>query len=604
MRREERLRLRVFIPILLLSLTSCGGGGGGGSSNQPPPSPLQVQLSASQMTVWQDGTPAPLNVTVTRPSGDSGSVTLSVASAPSGITSQISSPGSGNSGTVTFTAQPSVPAGNYTVGINASDSTTSGAATLSLTVGIVAVVGNAADTTLGENGQLNLLMSTSFQLASWADQYFVQQPSATTPLGNLQPQHIRMQVLERDIPQTSSKSDTWNFTYLDGIVNPIQSVGDHSPEFQIALGPPDLYDSSGNIQDPNFQGFAQYAANLVSYYNKGGFTDSGGTHHASSSGYPIMWWGIYNEPNINNISASQYIQLYNTTVPAMQAVDPTIKFVAVELADGWDEPEQYLASVLPGIKGSQVDVLATHFYATCNQADSDQQLFTAIDNFIPHIQYAYSQLQANGFTNVPVWMLENNVNADYDKGNGISACNGNHFVTDQRGTSAYFAAWRPTAFSKFAKAGLQALYHWAFAADQQYGEVSDGNSQFYLSYWVDYWLARLFASPPGATILETTDTEPSPTSVEVLATRQANGSAVVLVANHAVQGSSDNNGTGAARSVAIDVSALGSFSQASVLTLDAKTDTTSGPTPVTVQPAGRITINFTGYGVSFLALTP
>jgi hypothetical protein len=358
------------------------------------------------------------------------------------------------------------------------------------------------------------------------------------------------------------------------------------------------------VLDSTFQPFAEYAADLVSYYNQGGFTDAGGVHHASSSGHPITWWGIYNEPNINNISADQYITLYNTTVPAMRAVDPTVKFVAVELADGWDEPEQYLSSVLPGIKGTPVDVLATHFYATCNQADSDQQLFTAIDNFVPHIQYAYSQLQSNGFTNVPVWMLENNVNADYDKGGGISACNGNRFVTDQRGTSAYFAAWRPTAFSKFAKVGLHALYHWAFAADQQYGEVNAGNSQLYLSYWVDYWLARLFASPPGETILQMTDTEPAPTSVEVLATRQATGGVVVLVANHAVEGSSDNNGTGAPRSVAIDVSALGSFSQASLLTLDAQTDTTQGPSPVTVQPAGRVTINFAGYGVSFLSLTP
>jgi len=125
-----------------------------------------------------------------------------------------------------------------------------------------------------------------------------------------------------------------------------------------------------------------------------------------------------------------------------------------------------------------------------------------------------------------------------------------------------------------------------------------------LSYWVDYWLQRMFPSPPGATILEVADTEPAPTTVEVLATLQQNGNIVIMVANHAVQSSSDNNGPGAPRTVVIDVSALGSFSQASLLTLDAATNVTTGPSPVVVQPASRITLNFTGYGVSFLTLTP
>lgn len=66
-------------------------------------------------------------------------------------------------------------------------------------------------------------------------------------------------------------------------------------------------------------------------------------------------------------------------------------------------------------------------------------------------------------------MTENNVNADYDAGNGISACNGTLFVTDLRGSSAFFAAWRPYVFSQLGKAGIRALYHWDYGADAQYG---------------------------------------------------------------------------------------------------------------------------------------
>ena len=613
--RAFGVTLRISCLAFISVVTMCAGGSG---SAPMPAAPLGLQLSASTVTVLQDGTPARVTVTVTQPAGDSNAVTLSTTSVLTGVTAQIASPMSGSSGTVTFTAQPTVAAGSYTVGIDASDSVTSGSATLTLVVGIVATVGAAVDTTSGVNGQLNLFMSTSFFLGSHDDQFFVTNPGATTPLENLGSQHIRMQVYERDIPQDTA--NTWNnFPYLDGMVSPIHSVADHSPEFQISAGPGFMYDANGNFVDQTFQSFAQHAANLVRYYNKGGFTDAGGTfHQPSASQYPhgskITYWGIHNEPNIpevsaklNKLTAAQYVRLYNTTVPAMQAVDPTIKFVAVELAEGcgWEEPEQFLAGVMPGLT-AQVDVLATHFYATTNQSDSDQTVFDAIDCFLPHITYIYRQLQRKGLTTVPVWMTENNVNADYEneRAMGISILNpGQKFVTDQRGTSAYFAAWRSTAFSKCGKVGLRALYHWTFAGDQQYGEVNDSSAQPYLSYWVDYWLQRMFPSPPGAAILEVTGTEFVRTTVEVLATRQ-NGKIVIMVANHAVQTSSDNNGRGAPRTVVIDVSALGSFSEASLLTLDAKTDVTHGPSPIAVQPASRITLNFTGYGVTFLTVTP
>ena len=124
----------------------------------------------------------------------------------------------------------------------------------------------------------------------------------------------------------------WDFTDLDAVTIPILSVGDHSPELQLATAPSWMDDSNGHLLRSHFQDFAKYCANMVRYYNKGGF-DAGGKHYQSPSPYGIHWWGIFNEPNINGISASDYVTLYNLVVPAMQAVDPTIRVVAVELAD-------------------------------------------------------------------------------------------------------------------------------------------------------------------------------------------------------------------------------------------------------------------------------
>ena len=107
------------------------------------------------------------------------------------------------------------------------------------------------------------------------------------------------------------------------------------------------------------------------------------------------------------------------------------------------------------------------------------------------------------------------MNADFANGSGNCTCNtGQKFVTDLRGSSAFFAAWRPYVFSQFAKVGVQALYHWDFDADAQYGEVDYGSAGLQLSYWVDYWLARSFPFSRGASILQSTNTDD--TDIEVL----------------------------------------------------------------------------------------
>ena len=285
-------------------------------------------------------------------------------------------------------------------------------------------------------GAFSVAMSTSFQPAEWDDQFFLLNPSATRPLGNLGPHHIRLQGVSQGVPQTSAS--TWDFTILDDITQPVLAVGDRSPEFQIAVAPAFLYDSSHNL---DLQQFAAYTQNLVRYHNvPAGFTAPDG-QHASPSGIPITGWGIYNEPNFNHLDSTQYTQLYNTVVPPMQAVD-------------------------------------------------------------------------------------------FDKGGGISACNGTTFVTDLRGSSPFFAAWRPCVFSQLGQAGAEALYHWDFGADQQYGEVDYNTGAFELSYWVDYWLGQAFPPTAGSRVLQFTSSESA--GLETLPVINSDGSVVVMVANHAV----------------------------------------------------------------------
>ena len=554
---SQRWHLALFI--LLSLLAGCGGGS---MSSSTTPSSLTLSLSSDTAQVFQGQTTSvTVNATLLR-SGTTGNVTL----------------------TVTGLATGTAAAGNYPLTVTASDGTLSSTANLTLTIGA------SAQITSGNNGTFGVAMSTSFQPAEWDYTVFQDYSGLTTTLGNLQSQHIRLQGVSEGVPQgtAGSSSTAWNFNVLDAITQPVLSVDDHSPEFQIAKAPPFMYqgdDSGNNFADATFQQFAGYAQNLVQYYNTGGFTANGQTY-VSQSSYPITWWGIYNEPNINNDNQTQptpltpqlYVTMYNTLVPAMKAIDPSIKIAAVELADFQNQVQNWVPTFVSGVNF----------------------------NFVTDVQLWYSLMAANpALASVPVWVTENNVNADYDAGNGMSACNpGQKFVLDQRGSSAFFAAWRPYVFSQLGKAGIKALYHWDFAADAEFGEVNvtTSQAQIQLSYWVDYWLERMFPSPPGATLLPYTDTDSA--DLEILPVLNSDGSVVIMVANHAVNMPTDNNGPGAPRTVSLDVSALGSFTSASLLTIDSTTSPTSGPTATSVTPSAQITLTLNGYGVAFLTLTP
>lgn len=456
---------------------------------------------------------------------------------------------------------------------------------------------NRKNTAVGVNGRLGNFLSTSFQPAEWDFSFFQQHPTATMSLWKLAPQHIRIQPVSQGVPQTAP--DQWDFSQLDAVMVPVLSVADHSPELQVATAPGFMNDSQDHLTRDHFQDFANYSANLVRYYNQGGF-DVNGKHYQSPSPYHVTWWGIFNEPNINGISASDYVDLYNQVVPAMQAVDPAIRFVAVELSDFDVEPQKMLPAFVSNVT-AQVDAVATHYYGSCNQADTDQTVMDAIAQFTDHVKYFYSQLRTNpALASASVWVTENNVNADFDKGNGISACNGTPFVADQRGTSAFFAAWRPLVFSQLAQAGAASLYHWDHDADRQFGEVDFTSGAAYLSYWVDYYLAHLFPSPPGADILQANSSDWG--AVDTLAVRNDDGSVVVMLTNHQVRSSNDNNGPGVPRTVTLDISALGAFTSATLVTIDATTDPVNGPVPVAMDLAPQMPVPLNGYSVAFLRL--
>jgi hypothetical protein len=604
------------VAVLAILLTGCPSGSGPVEGGGSQTLDFSMTLAASTVLAPQDGTPAPVGVAIGRFAGNTNSITLTAAGLPSGLQAQFAQPGSGSAGTVTLVASGAAPAGTYAVNIQASDGGPATSQPLTVVVGIVATVGNTVDLEHGVGGKFQQALGVVFEPDTWRNYFLPLDWDALEAMGT---QVMSVHTVDY-IPMKANtgQASDWDFTNLDANLLPALAVGNRSPQFVIVQAPPFLNspskDASGVqfiFNDANLQIFAQYCANLVRYYNTGGF-DWGGRHFQAPAGYRITWWQIFNEYNVNGLLPTQYIQLYNTIVPAMKAVDPSIKVTALALAD-FDYLETdprnnlpwFVASPANGGVNAQVDAATLHLYSSTHQTDSDATIFATIPRYTADIGYFYQQLRSRpDLASVPVWVTESGVQADYQVG-GISITTGLPFVLDLRGSDAFNAAWQPYLFSQIGKAGCQRLLHWSFSDDMQFGLINETNNFKYLSYWVENALLEKFpwdGATAGPDILDLNATETS--TVETLATRNSDGSVVVMMANHAVHAPSDNNGDGDPRTVIVDVSALGTFATATQLTIDGNTDTVNGPAEVAITPAARITVSLGGYGVTFVTLHP
>lgn len=585
---------------------------------------LTLTLNKTALVVAQDATPVTVSVTV---GGVTSTPKVTVTGLSRGVAANFAASAKSTGGVLTFHASATTPVGEELVTVTASLSGQTATAPLRLFIAPVVTVVNTVDTAAGINGRMEQFLSTSFQSAEWEGDYFgtgAEKASRQAVLAALGAQHMRMQVVSEAVPMlthTGTASD-WDFTLLDQLLQPVLAIGDKSPELQIGTAPKWMCLADGVTLDVTHHAadFAAMMANIVRYYNKGGFT-VGGKHFQSPSKQPIAWWGIFNEFNGNGLSAADYGKLYNTVVPAMLAVDPTIRLSAFEFSDwglgtgGGGDPMVYLPPFLrapsQGGVSTQVNVISTHFYASCNQRDPDTSLFGAVQGFADNIAYFRTAIKSRpDLGPVKIWVTENNVNADWSN-NGMSECNpGQVFVTDQRGTSPFFAAWRPMGFIRMGRAGNQALYHWAYDADRQYGEVDFNTGGKYLSYWVDKTLTDFYpstAASPGPEILNLSAaglTGSSLGDLDLLATRSNSGQVRIMVVDHAIRAATDNNGTGLPRAVVLELGGLGKFSSASLTVLDRNTNPATGPKPVAATPASRMNIALSGYGTAILTLNP
>jgi len=121
---------------------------------------------------------------------------------------------------------------------------------------------------------------------------------------------------------------------------------------------------------------------------------------------------------------------------------------------------------------------------------------------------------------------------------------------------------------------------------------------------VDRSLQNAFPAGSTAPVQQILADNTTDASVEALAVENAKGTITVMVVNRAVHADSDDNGSGDARTVVVDLSSFNQFAAASLKSVDATTNLVSGPVGTSIPPSSRITVTFAGYGVAFLTLMP
>ena len=213
-------------------------------------------------------------------------------------------------------------------------------------------------------------------------------------------------VAELEPPANGATS--WDFQYIDPTLEDfMNATAGHSVVLNFSTMPawmwktdkPVTYPADPNqvywsytqgteIKDPTYRQAADYFARLLSWYEKGGFTDENGKRHESGHHYKVAYWELLNEIDFeHHWKPEEYTKFYDACVTAMRKVDPDIKFMAIASAAPADHGAMYEYFLNPKnhAAGIPLDFITYHFYATPPKGEP-----------IEAMQYTFFD-QANGF---------------------------------------------------------------------------------------------------------------------------------------------------------------------------------------------------------------
>jgi len=143
------------------------------------------------------------------------------------------------------------------------------------------------------------------------------------------------------------------------------------------------YTAGNELRDPTAAELGAYYARVAAWYTRGGFTDERGREHRSGHRFPIAWWEVLNEPDLEHkLTGPQYTRIYDAVVAAVRAVSPGTRFVGASLAYPRGAPGFFEHFLDPKnhAPGTPLDAISYHFYASPSADQArETQGFTAFE---------------------------------------------------------------------------------------------------------------------------------------------------------------------------------------------------------------------------------
>lgn len=222
----------------------------------------------------------------------------------------------------------------------------------------------------------------------------------------------RQAVAELESP--ANGRTTWDFSHIDPTLDDFMKATEgHTvilnfstiPAWMFKTDKPVTYPDDPNqvfwnytqgteLRDPSMKEAADYFANLLSWYEKGGFTDQFGKRWNSGHHYKVAYWEVLNEIDFeHHWTPEEYTKFYDAVTVAMRKVDPEIKFMATALAQPSKYPEmfEYFLNPAHHQAGIPLDFITYHFYATTTpeqKIDNWQfDFFSQAEGFLNTVRY-------------------------------------------------------------------------------------------------------------------------------------------------------------------------------------------------------------------------
>ncbi len=244
--------------------------------------------------------------------------------------------------------------------------------------------------------------------------------------------------------------------------------------------------------------------------------------------------------------------------------------------------------------------LSFHGYGYWDNTVTDKWIFDG-DNTEPAAQCCGGVIDLlNGvknirtsYPNLPVWLTEVNVNADW--GNDAN----------KRPWNELAIAWWATMFQQIAPQGAGIIHQYDVADGPQFGLFDDSANKTYIAYYVFQLLNQAF--PQGSTLLSSSSSQ---TNVLSLAARKPDGNISVMIINRQLASNTVKSGCGVGGVTAIVTVNLPGITptSATLQQLDKNNITCStgaaiASTSQTVDISQPINIDLPGYGIAVLNIS-